>query len=152
MMLLKRRQVLCSNCGFLCWFVQHVSGEGPYKHKEIGKHARTDFQAGTFKGTTEDSEAEEYYHFGCIRNQWVWTSGSKFRSDYANADDVRKPRKCVYYISYEPAFGPEEHKELRREAETNRNIRNAVLLGAAIGAGAAIIIQLLYIFLLPLLK
>jgi len=147
-MLLKRKQVLCSNCGFLCWFIQHVSGEGPYRLQEVSKHARKDFQATTFGGMEEHPETEEDYTFHCLRRQWVLTSGSKLRSDYENADDVRKPRRCVYNIDYQPAFGPEEHKELKREADANRNIRNAALLGAVIGAGVAIGVQLLYILLM----
>ena len=146
-MLLKRKQVLCSNCGFLCWFIQHVSGEGPYRLQEVSKHARKDFQATTFSGMEEHPETEEDYTFHCLRRQWVLTSGSKLRSDYENADDVRKPRRCVYYIDYQPAFGPEEHKELKREAETRRTIFKATVSGAVIGASAAIIAQLLYLVL-----
>jgi hypothetical protein len=131
----------------LCWFIQHASGEGPYRFQEVNKRVRNDFQAGTFNGTSEDQEAEEDYQFHCLRRQWVWAPHNRIRPDYVEAEDVRKTRQCVYYIEYQPAFGPEEHKELKREAETNRNIRNATLIGAAIGAGAAIIAQLLYYIL-----
>ncbi len=144
-MLFQRKQILCTNCGFLCWFIQHVSGEGSYKHWEIGKHIRNDFQAGTFSGVTENAETEEDLHFCCLRYQWVWTSGSKSRSDYANADDVRKPRRCIYYIGYQPSFSPEEHKELQREAQTRATVFKATLLGALIGAASAILAQILYL-------
>jgi hypothetical protein len=148
-MLFKRKQVLCSNCGFLCWYIQHASGEGPYRLEEVRKRARNDFQAGTFNGTSEDQETEEDYQFHCLRRQWVWAPGSKLRPDYVEAEDVRKKRQCVYYIEYQPAFGPEEHKELKREAETRATILRAALLGALIGAAAAIIAQLLYAFFVP---
>jgi len=69
------------------------------------------------------------------------------RPEYVEAGDIRRSRQCPYYIGYQPAFGPEEHKELKREADANRNIRNAALLGAVIGASVAIIVQLLYILL-----
>lgn len=145
----KRREVLCTNCGFLCWYIQHVSGEGPYRFQEVSQRARNNFQAGTFGGTEEDPNAEEDYQFYCLRKQWVWAPHNKLRPDYVDADDVRKPRKCVYYVGYQPAFGPEEHKELRREVETRATIFKATLLGAIIGASAAIIAQLLYILFAP---
>ena len=146
-MLFKKRQVLCSSCGFFCWQTQHVSGEGPYKWEEVGQSYREGFQAGKYMGQEEDGEAEEFYHVSCLRRQWVWTGGgSKLRPDYANADDLRKSRRCVYYVSYEPAYGPEEHKELKREAETRRTILisslSSGLIGALIGATAAIIVRL----------
>ena len=144
-MLFKRKQVLCSNCGFLCWYIQHVSGEGPYRREELGQYYRKEFQAGNFGGEEENHETDENYNICCLRKQWVWAPRNKLRPDYVDADDIRKPRQCVYYIGYQPAFGPEEHKELKREAETKRNIRNATLIGAGIGAGAAIIAQMLYL-------
>jgi len=45
----------------------------------------------------------------------------------------------MYYIGYEPAFTPEEHKELRREAINRRYMVYTGLGGAVIGAGAAIV-------------
>jgi hypothetical protein len=129
----------------LCWYIQHVSGEGPYRLEEVGKHARNNFQAATYNGVEENPETQEDYRFHCLRGQWVLTSGSKLRSDYENADDVRKPRRCAYYTGFQPGFGPEEHKELKRDQETRQAIVKASLIGAAIGASAAIIAQLLYI-------
>ena len=143
----KKKQVLCSNCGFLCWYIQHVSGEGPYRWAELSQYYREEFQTGNFGGEEDNQETDENYHICCLRRQWVWAPHIKGRRDYVNADDVRKPRQCVYYIGYQPAFGPEEHKELKREEETRRIIRNATLKGAAIGASAAIIAQLLYVLL-----
>jgi len=151
-MIFKRKRVLCSNCGFLCWYIQHASGEGSYRFQEVGQRTRNDFQASTFGGAEEDPETEEYYHFYCLRRQWIWALGSKLRPDYANADDVRKLRQCVYYMDYQPAFGPEEHKELKREAETRRIIFKAAVIGAIIGASAAIIVQLLYLLFAPSAK
>jgi hypothetical protein len=66
----------------------------------------------------------------------------------ACSEELRKPRDCSYYIKYEPAYTPEEHKELQREQKTNRLLRNATLLGAAVGgvmgAVGAIAAQLIY--------
>lgn len=74
----------------------------------------------------------------------MWSPGIK-ASNYVNVDSIRQPRKCVYYIDYEPGFGPEEHKELKREAETRRTLLISSLysglVGAIIGAAAAIIVN-----------
>ena len=153
-MLFKRKQVFCSNCGFLCWLVQHESGEGPSRFREIGRRYRQEFQAANpgYRDVDTDPESGEAYIVYCLRRQWFLAQHREGRPEYINADDIRESRQCPYYIGYQPAFGPEEHKELKREVETNRNIRNAALLGAVVGALAAIIVQLLYILLAPLFK
>ena len=145
-MLFKRKQVLCTNCGFFCWRVQHESGEGPSRFQEISRRFRQEFQDANprYKDVEIDPDSEEYRVY-CLRRIWFLAQHQEGRPEYVDADDIRKLRQCPYYIGYEPAFGPEEHKELKRESETSRNIRNATLLGAAIGAGVAIIVQLLYI-------
>lgn len=144
----KRKQVLCTNCGFFCWCVQHESGEGLSRFVEMGTRFRKGFQATNplYKAVDIDSEYHEEHRVYCLRRQW-FLGQYKGRPEYVNADDIRKSRQCPYYIAYQPAFGPEEHKELKREAETNRTVRNAVLLGAVIGAGSAIVAQVLYILL-----
>jgi len=147
------KQVICTNCGFFCWRIQHASGEGPSRFGEISSRYRQGFQAANpaYKEVDIDPDDQEYQIY-CLRIRWFLAPHREDRPEYVDANDIRKPRQCPYYIGYQPAFGPEEHKELKREAETNRNIRNATLLGAAIGAAAAIIVQLLYIIIVPLLK
>ena len=147
LILFKRKNVFCTNCGFFCWLIQHESGEGPSRFGEISSRYRQGFQAANPAyedvGIYPDGEEHQIY---CLRRQWFLAPHREDRPEYVDADDIRKTRQCPYYIGYQPAFGPEEHKELKREAESNRNIRNAALFGAAIGAGAAIIVQLLYVF------
>lgn len=146
-MLFKRKQVLCSDCGFFCWRVQHASGEGPYRFEELGRHTRDDFQVGNFSGSGEDQDSQEYYQVHCLRRQWLWSQYIKKAPHYVDVESIRQPRKCVYYIHYQPAFGPEEHKELKREAETRRTMLISSLLsgliGALIGAAAATIVYLI---------
>lgn len=147
-MLFQRNQVLCTNCGFFCWLIQHESGEGPFRFEEAGARFRREFQVANprYKGVGEANEYSEVYRIYCLRRQWFFGQ-LEGRPEYVNADDIRKSRQCAYYITYQPAFGPEEHKELKREGETNRTVRNAVILGAIIGASSAIVAQLLYILL-----
>jgi len=144
------KQVFCTNCGFFCWLIRHESGEGTSRYGEIGSRFRQEFQAANpaYKDSDIDPEYDEEYQVYCLRKQWFLAQHRQDRPEYVDADDIRRPRRCVFYLDYQPAFGPEEHKELKREAESNRNIRKATLLGTAIGAGAAIIVQLLYIIIL----
>jgi len=140
-----KKLVLCSKCGFLCWYIQHESGEGPFRWRELNKHYREQFQAGNFGGEEDDLEYNEHLNISCLRRQWVWAPHNRLRSDYVDADGVRERRQCAYYIGYQPAFGPEEHKELKREEETRRSMFKAAIVGAIIGASAAIAVQLLYL-------
>ncbi len=149
-MLFKRRQVLCTNCGFFCWRIQHVSGEGSSRFEEIDRRYREEFQAANpdYRGEEIDPDDEEYRIY-CLRRLWFLAPHYKGRQEYVDADDIRKSRQCLYYIGYQPAFGPAEHKELKREVETRRAIFKAAVIGAIIGASAAIIVQLLYLLIAP---
>jgi hypothetical protein len=140
-MLFRKKLVLCTNCGFFCWHVQHVSGEGPFRLVEISKRFRQEFQSGREKGGEDD---DEYYNVSCIRGQWIWSPSFKGTLDYVDAEGLQKPRKCLFYMNYQPGFGPEEHKMLKRESDTARDMRKATLIGAVIGAVAAILAQMLY--------
>lgn len=54
-------------------------------------------------------------------------------------DEIIQSRQCRYYIKYHPGYTPAEHKELISEARTRLTIIIATLLGASVGAAAAII-------------
>jgi len=144
------KKVLCSECGFLCWHVQHESGEGSVRIGTVWSSYRKSFQAGEERGRYEvyDPDNEETGDLGCLRGLWHWAYSSKVNSESVNTEELRKSRDCSYYIKYEPAYTPEEHKELQREQYTNRMLRNAILLaaavGGAIGAAGAIAAQLIY--------
>ena len=144
------KKVLCSECGFLCWHVQHESGEGPIRICTVRSSDRKRFQAGEERGRNEvyDPEHAEICDLGCLRGLWHWAYTSNVNSESVNSEELRKSRDCSYYIKYEPAYTPEEHKELQRERHTNRLLRNAILLGAAVGgamgAAGAIAAQLIY--------
>lgn len=144
------KKVFCSECGFLCWYVQHESGEGPISIGTVRRSYRKEFQAGEKKARNElyDLANQETCDLGCLRGLWHWAYSREVNSESVNTEELRKPRDCSYYIKYEPAYTPEEHKELQREQKTNRLLRNATLVGAAvggaIGAAGAIAAQLIY--------
>jgi hypothetical protein len=146
-MLFVRSHVFCSECGFLGWRTELPDGSWkPDKLSECGLHARQSLQAGEFNGEDNDYETGESYKLHCLRLQWTLLPHARSQKmRWVDANAIRQPRRCAYFIKYEPGFGPDEHKELKRDDETRRAIRNATLLGAAIGASAAIIAQLLYV-------
>lgn len=146
-MLLKGKQVLCSSCGFLAW--RTYWGEQSQRLEEFRPVFREKVKAGDFKGEIEDHERDEVSKIHCIREQWRFaphiTGG--LEGYYCDVEVVRQSRQCPYYIKYEPGFGPEEHKELKRQAETWRimiitGLCSAVV-GGFIGAAAAIIVRLI---------
>ncbi len=72
-------------------------------------------------------------------------TGSVGYREYINVVGLTQPRKCSYYTGYEPGCSPEEHKELRRQAQTDRKLVIATLMGGGLGAVGAIVAQLLYV-------
>ena len=149
-MLFKRKQVLCTNCGFFCWHFSVGNGEGPTRITENPPYWRKRIQTTKDIGLSVEPETGEDVRVSCIRNQWVFAPHIKSsRDNYVNMDALTQTRKCPYYIRYEPGFGPEEHKELKREAETTKTIRKTMIIGAIIGASVAIIVQLLYVLFAP---
>ncbi|MBN2185839.1 MAG: hypothetical protein JW732_00070 [Dehalococcoidia bacterium] len=141
------KKVLCSDCGFLCWDISDVRDEfGRHKRwGEVFQHNRKDLAAGSLKATDDDFVNDESFQLSCLRHQWIFLPGNKDpRHKFVGLEDIRKLRNCEYYFKYVPASGPEEHKELKREWDNRKAVRNATLIGAGIGALAAIIAQILY--------
>lgn len=141
------KKVLCSECGFLCWYVSDESGERTTEVGTVLKFARKEFQNGESKGRGEIWDSGEYCDLGCVRGLWHWTYSKNANLESVNAEELRKLRGCSYYLRFEPGFSPEEHKELKRESDARKATRDATLLGAGIGAAAAIVAQLIYAWL-----
>jgi len=145
-MVFKRKQVLCSNCGFLGWSFAFSDEGGSGRLVECSSYWRKQIQHSKKIGPEVDYETGESISPICVRRQWIFSSVNNPELNYINLDKLVEPRKCVYYIQYQPGFGPEAHKELKREAETRSAIFRASLIGAIIGACAAIAAQLLYVW------
>ncbi|MBN2463494.1 MAG: hypothetical protein JXB43_07845 [Dehalococcoidia bacterium] len=142
-----RKQILCTNCGFLSWEFYIPEDGTRTKIIECSSSWRNRIQTNKDLGSLEDSETGEGINIFCIRGQWVFSPTIKSQEiNYIDVERLVQPRDCIFYIKYEPGFSPEEHKELKREAETRRTIIISSLfsgiIGAMIGAAAAIIVQL----------
>lgn len=148
-MWVKRKAVLCSNCGFLGW--QNIAPDGSYISSQVmecGPQSRFFFQTseGHSGGAVEDPETHDYSELRCGALQWRLCPDKKWETDFAlSPETIKQSRQCPYYIKYQPGFSPEEHKELKRDNATRSALVKAALIGAAVGAFAAIVAQLLYI-------
>lgn len=147
-LLTKRRTVVCTNCGFLGW--QHVD---PDEHRlgEFSLKDRSDLQAWASDGAQPpDSVLLQLPLVRCLAVQWNFPHHPLSQEAYVcfeTLEVIGQPRQCPYFFKYQPGYSPEEHKELKRDADTRRTLVKASLIGAAIGAAAAIIAQFLYIYL-----
>ncbi len=147
-MLLFKKKVHCSRCGFLGWrTVNPDDSEFLDKNMECLQTYRKSFQNGEYKGDVpEENGGTSYIH--CMRSQWTFSSTLKsVKYNWLNANAIRKPRLCPYFIKHIPGYAPEEHKELKRAAEERKTLIITSLLSAMIGASAAILAQLLYVIL-----
>ena len=150
-LLIKRRMVVCTNCGFLGW--QHIASDG-YSYlsdrvHECGPKARTDFQTRIFNGeTAADLETHVSSELRCSKLQWYLSTATTPQTELLlPPETIRQPRQCPYFVKYQPGYSPEEHKELKRDDTTRRTLVKASLIGALIGAASAIIAQFLYVSL-----
>ena len=143
-----RKQVLCTDCGFFCWEFYRPEDGSRTKLVELPTYWRNRIQTTKDLGSLEDHETGEGTNPLCLRRQWFFAPHIRgSRLDHVGVDELAKLRKCTFYIKYQPSFSPEEHKELLRDVETRRTVFAAALLGAAIGASAAILAQILYILI-----
>ncbi len=149
-LLTKRRMAVCTKCGFLGW--QHISHEPPYLSEgltECSDKERSDFRAFPLDQLPNDS-LFRLHLLGCLALQWAWPRVSRpqdFRSHSEVLETVQQPRRCRFFIKYQAGYSPQDHKELKRDADTRRTVVKASLIGAVIGAASAIIAQFLYIYL-----
>ncbi len=142
------KKVLCLDCGFLNWNVSHVLDErgNVIRHSEMIDFSRKRFFTDRESGTFDDNETQETFTTSCLRRQWIFLNSAPEHTEiqYASVKSLATSRQCPYFIKYKPGYGPEEHKEIQRDAKNRQSTFRATIIGAIIGASAAIIVQIIY--------
>lgn len=142
----KRKLVCCIECGFLSWRFYPPHEGAPGTIAECSPYWRDHIENERNLGPLPEPGTNEEHELCCLRRQWALAEHIRSRQlNYIDFDELLAPRNCLYYVKYQPGYGPEEHKELKREADTRNIIFKAALLGAIIGACAAIFAQIIYV-------
>lgn len=95
----------------------------------LGELWKSDYSEVTSENRQLVSPGQGIGGFCCALRQWHTTPPKE---------------ACRYYIKYRPGYDPQEHKKIQWDIENRSAMRKATLMGAAIGAGAAIVSQILY--------
>ncbi len=142
------KKVSCANCGFLHWAISDARDEfgATIRRTELIEYWRSRLLGGGhFDGSSQENE--DVFTISCLRNQWIFSKSipsSNKDVRYADTKALSSIRKCLYFMRYEPGFGPEEHKDIQARAQDRGALFKATLIGAIIGAIAAIAAQLIY--------
>jgi len=135
-----RKKVQCVNCGFLSMLppedLRSKMATSPKDHfyreyLEIGRQAIA-------KETPPLPQ-------GLLCRRFLWNMEvPKGQTETQIFEILNRERECLFFIAYQPGYTPNEHRELQREKANQRTILRASILGAAIGASAAILAQLVW--------
>lgn len=139
-----RRQVKCCNCGFLALSASTghwaTTLEEVKLFKELGLYGILECtQQG--RDPIANRTHSDLSILRCTRHVWSY-SDFKGKSKDAIFQFLNSERGCPYFFPYNPGYSPIEHRELQREAKTQRFLIKGMILAALIGAGAAIAAQL----------
>lgn len=142
-----KKQVKCSDCGFLALSGAEDVLTGSVKDrldqlqlfKEVGMIGFLEIkQKAREKLRNEDTNPVE---LNCSR--YVWSRYDIRNMSHNKAlDFIRSKRFCPYYFRYIPGYTPREHLELQKERNQRRFFIIVTLLSAAVGAGIATIVNI----------
>ena len=140
----KKHGVNCTDCGFLGWQSSN-SDDGTITGKwECNQHRRNLIKTKKELGDNVDPDTGDSINLTCSRSQWFFvTRIGNPTFNFITIDDLISPRECSLFLKYEPGFKPEEHKELLRDYKTRVIVFKATIIGAIIGAVAAIAAQII---------
>lgn len=137
-----RKTVRCVDCGFLSLLP-------PEEFRHLPSNSGIDFYGECTRVGREAIIQENHTGpqlFTCRRNQWSTDFPVKLSlSEIFNI--IKRERNCLYFISYQPGYTPDEHRQLERESANRRTILLASVLGAGVGASAAILVQIIWALL-----
>lgn len=144
-----KKQVKCSECGFLALSGAEDVLEGSVKDrlgqlqlfKEVGMVGLLEIrQKAREKLRSADTNPVE---LNCSR--YIWSRYDIRNMPHNQAlDFIRSQRLCPYYFKYIPGYTPREHLELQRERNQRRFLIIVSLLSAAVGAGIATLVNLVW--------
>jgi hypothetical protein len=141
-----RKRNKCCNCGFLGLLspiplglmsvqtMQDVkAAQELHSNQECIQEGRDRIADGTHSATIM---------LACTRNVW---SSLDFKDKPKDVvfQYLNSYRKCPYFFPYNTGYSPIEHRELQREAKSQRLLIIGMLLAALIAAVAAIVAQVL---------
>lgn len=137
-----RKTVRCVDCGFLSLlppeeFRGKISSLGIDFYGECTEFGR--------EAVIQERPKNPQW-FICRRLQWS-TDFPKELNPSQIFNIIKQERECLYFILYQPGYTPDEHRELQREKANRRTLLRASILGAAVGASAAIIAQVIWVLL-----
>lgn len=134
-----RKTVRCIDCGFLSLLP-------PEEFRGKISELRIDFYGECTKfgreAVIQDRHGNPQW-FACRRLQWSTDFPQKLAPPEIFSI-INQERECLYFISYQPGYTPDEHRELQREKANRRTLLRASILGAAVGASAAIVAQVIW--------
>jgi len=135
-----RKKVQCVNCGFL-------SRLPPEELRIRAATSPKDHFYGEVTENGRQAAAKEITPLPqgllCRRFQWNMEVPTG-QTESQIFEILNRERECLFFIAYQPGYTPNEHRELQREKTNQRTILRASILGAAIGASAAILAQLIW--------
>lgn len=144
-----RKQVKCTECGFLALSGAEDMLVGNVKDrldqlqlfKEVGMVGLLEIrQKAREKLRSADTNPVE---LNCSR--YVWSRYDIRNMPHNQAlDFIRSQRLCPYYFKYIPGYTPGGHLELQRETRQRRFLIAVSVLSAAVGAGIATLVNLLW--------
>ncbi len=134
-----KKTVRCIDCGFLSLVPPkelwgHIRESGLDFYGECTKPGR--------EGVTQERHKNPQW-FTCRRLQWN-TDFPKELTASQIFNTIKQERGCLYFYPYQPGYTPDEHRELQKDKANQRTLLRATILGATIGASAAILAQLIW--------
>lgn len=139
----------CCNCGFLALHVPLSLVPGFLETIETVRDFKALVELGLYSGQEctqrgrdriADNTHADPNSLTCTRYIWSYSDSSD-KSKEAVFQHLNSKRKCPHFFPYNPGYSPIEHRELQREAKTQRLLIIGMLLAALIGAVAAIVGQ-----------
>ena len=142
-----KKQVRCSNCGFLAIDIKleilELTRKSPEVMQRLQAVGMLDLQEVTQLGRRNIAKGESAGPslLTCAKHIW-------FKVELENKDesDVQQffsaERKCPYFFPHNPGYSPVEHKELQRERTQRRFLIIVSVLSAAVGAAIATLVNL----------